>query len=82
MTTTCKSCAAPIEWARTQKGHRIPLDPTPSETGNILLQDGIAVVIDAQSREGIDARTLRTSHFASCPDADQHRQHRRRGRAA
>lgn len=74
--TTCRSCNATIEWALTHKGHRIPLDPTPSPNGNILIQDGCAVVVDAQSREGVDARTLRISHLATCPQADRHRRRR------
>lgn len=63
----CRSCDAPIVFARTIKGRRIPLDAEPNDTtGNIELRQGIAyVVTDAR-----DPDTHRyTSHFATCPNA-------------
>lgn len=31
----CRSCGAAVIWAETEKGKRIPVDPTPVEGGNI-----------------------------------------------
>lgn len=76
--TTCRSCQAPIRWALTSKGRRIPLDPTPSPAGNLAFdlteEEGASFVrvVPVGSRP-----TLYTSHFATCPQAAQHR----RGRA-
>lgn len=69
--STCRSCKAPIEWAYTVKGGRIPLDPGVFDDGNISLDDaGVAHVVKTSG-------PLRRSHFASCPNAARHR--RRRG---
>lgn len=66
----CRSCAAEITWARTTTGRRIPLDAVPVAGGNIELHDGIAHVA-SQAVLSIDP--LYVSHFATCPDANEHR---------
>jgi hypothetical protein len=48
--STCKSCAAPIEWWRTNNGKNLCFDPLPANE---------------------DETT--TVHWATCPNADQHR---------
>lgn len=77
--TTCKSCEAPISWAITPDGRRLPIDATPSTAGNIRLeltgQDCIAHVLgaaEAQLRRNA-GQTLYVSHFSTCPNADEHR---------
>ena len=71
MASRCKSCGAPIEWALTVKGSRIPLDPGSTPDGNINVgPDGVAHVVEP-------GQGVRISHFATCPNA---RQHRRRDR--
>lgn len=70
MADTCRSCGAPIEWAVTTKGKRIPLDPGTFPDGNIDLVDGVALVYMATGG--------RRSHFASCPNSAQHRKTARR----
>lgn len=76
---TCRSCRAPIRWAHTQKGHRIPLDPEPVEGGNLVeVAPGIVRVVEPGDPSG--ARFV--SHFATCPNAGAHRRRGRdRGRA-
>lgn len=75
MAEHCRSCNAPIEWAITTKGSRIPLNPHPTLNGNIELRDGIAHVVPVD----LSATTLRyTSHFADCPNAARHRKRSRR----
>jgi hypothetical protein len=72
----CSSCGAPIRWAKTIKGVGIPLDPEPSPRGNVVIsEEGAALVYNspgavAARYEG-EPRYL--SHFATCPNADQHR---------
>lgn len=77
----CRSCGAPIRWAVTATGKRIPLDPEPVDGGNVLLHEpidggeSIATVVGkapAPSLFGDDAPRY-VSHFATCPNADQHR---------
>jgi hypothetical protein len=66
----CKSCGAPIEWAHTKNGKRIPLDPGTVENGNITVaDDGIAYIWPAGEGD-------RVSHFATCEFAKDHRKKR------
>jgi len=62
----CASCGAPIIWALTERGRRMPLDATPT-TGAILLTSASSPVPTAKFGP------VYTSHFATCPHADQHR---------
>ncbi|HKZ73137.1 MAG TPA: hypothetical protein VJ011_03680 [Steroidobacteraceae bacterium] len=68
----CRSCKAPIRWAKTAAGKAIPLDREPTADGTIeIAQDGRAAVLGGSvPREG---RTLYRSHFATCPNAASHR---------
>ena len=63
----CQSCGAPIRWAKTVSGRRIPLDPQPTASGNVLLLDGVAtaVALVDQTAEA----PLYVSHFATCHQA-------------
>jgi hypothetical protein len=72
----CRSCEAPILWAETIKGRRIPIDRQPAHDGNIRLEDRgrfvppIAHVLTGQ----IDTQLTRyRAHFSTCPDAAKHR---------
>lgn len=72
-TTPCRSCGAPIRWARTAAGKHIPLDATPTPDGNVLLtEDGVATVVGGLHVWPPDALRW-TAHFATCPNADEHR---------
>lgn len=35
----CRSCGAPIVWAITSRGERIPLNPEPVEEGRFVIED-------------------------------------------
>lgn len=66
--TRCKWCPAEILWALTDKGHRIPLDPAPSDRGNLALEfrpgaTPIATVVDPKKVAG----PLWLAHMATCP---------------
>lgn len=74
---SCKSCGAEIEFVETRAGNSIPLDLGTVELGgkgNILISDDgdrkIAVV-------GSVGFGNRVSHFATCPNAPEHRKSRR-----
>lgn len=89
----CGSCGAPIEWVLTEKGKRMPVDFQRVPTGNIVLSHrhvGEPAVAVYQTPEQIEtlrkqkaARgetgplTLFISHFATCPNAGQHRKKKR-----
>jgi hypothetical protein len=70
MADRCRSCLAPIKWAKTIRDRRIPLDPNPSPDGNIELINGIAHVVGTSDNPA-DIRHI--SHFATCPHANKHR---------
>lgn len=66
--TKCKWCPCEILWAVTDKGHRIPLDPAPSDRGNLALEFRpgavpIATVVDPSKVSG----PLWIAHMATCP---------------
>lgn len=67
----CRYCGAPILWARTTKGRRIPLDPDPTPRGNLTMTDGLAETCRTPLADPLPP--LYTSHFATCPSADQAR---------
>lgn len=63
----CRSCGAPIVWARTHAGKSIPIDVDPAiggpanyPDGNIALFNGVAEVTASGPHK---------SHFATCKDA-------------
>lgn len=70
----CKSCGAPIRWARSVNDKPILLDAEPHEQGNLELSGGVAryVTPDLNAIE-----TRYRSHFATCPNADEHRKPRK-----
>lgn len=71
----CRSCGAPIEWAITVNGRRIPLDLEATPSGNLIVVDGTA----RPPRDDEDRPFLmRVSHFATCPTAGVHRRKRAR----
>lgn len=63
----CSTCGGEIVWATSERGRPLPLDAKPEK--RILVEETgkarIARVVDAY-----------TSHFATCPQADQHRRPR------
>lgn len=74
---TCRSCGAPIEWALTAKGRRMPVDLEPAAAGLLLVHDGRVEHADRAPADW-PRSPRRTSHFATCPNA---RKHRREGSA-
>lgn len=76
----CGSCDAPIVWARTQRGERMPVDAAPDpERGNVMLTGRAphlrAGVLSRGQAAGARAvgQELHTAHFVNCPHAGAHR---------
>lgn len=76
----CRSCGAPIVWAVTEAHRRrMPVDAEPVDGGNVLLStdDPPLAQVHAPGQASLFAdaanRPTYTSHFATCPQADQHR---------
>jgi hypothetical protein len=75
----CRSCKKPIIWAITEKNRRIPLDPEPVADGNILLTprgNFLAPLATVRFAVQLDNPLRYKSHFATCPNAAQHRRKR------
>lgn len=72
--TTCRSCSKPIAWFMTPSNKRLPVDPVPTATGNVVIDAELALVLSADALAKLDVWTPRyTSHFATCPEADSWR---------
>ena len=56
----CRTCKAEIGWGLTVNGKRVPLDPPENR-----------FVEDENGR--LEIRQTWLNHFATCPQADQHR---------
>lgn len=72
----CRSCGAPIEWAQTEKGgKKMPLDFDPKPGGNVVVIGHQAgdYGMTPVARYVKNGEGDRTSHFATCPDAKEHR---------
>lgn len=71
----CSTCDALIRWAVfSASGKRVPLDFEPSPRGNLVVtgqrNDGTPLIAIAGANPG---PMLYMNHFATCPQADQHR---------
>ena len=76
----CRSCGAEITWAKTSKGKMMPVDVSSDPEGNIVLYDRLdpedskfkwfaTILGPAEDKPEI----VYTSHFKTCPNANQHR---------
>lgn len=73
---TCKSCGAPVQWAVTALGARMPIDPEPVADGNLVMLAPIEAEHRVRSANAGEKRVgvgLYRSHFSTCPNADKHR---------
>jgi len=52
MTVACRSCGAPVWWAWTTNGKRMPVDAAPTPDGNLMAVDEEGTVLQI---EAIDA---------------------------
>ena len=76
-TADCRTCGATVAWVITAKGKLMPIDAEPSPDGQFRLAgtSGSEIRVAFVKPEDRPTATvaLRTSHFATCPDADMHR---------
>ena len=88
----CSSCGAPVLWAQILDDHgqrvkrddgrmrSMPVDAEPSPAGNVVLferpGEGIVCRVLRRGEQPRAGEKLRTSHFATCPNAPQHRRSR------
>ena len=79
--SACRSCHAPIRWARTEHGRKIPLDvveaPAATRHGLFALRDLASsegpLAIAVSRAQVMPGDPLYVSHFATCPNANEHR---------
>lgn len=81
--STCRSCGAPVTWAITASGKRMPVDPEPVEGGNVVLHPALvpggsptATVMPPTDDDPPPVFPRHLSHFATCPHANEHRRTR------
>lgn len=76
---TCRSCGALIDWVEMESGNKMPVDREPRPSWCPL--PGQTVVLKVHGRHSIVVRVpenaplvrVGISHFATCPNADEHR---------
>lgn len=79
--SACKTCQAPVKWARTEAGKNMPLDVDPTTgdlasfpDGNIIVTGWAGPLRLVRVAKATDLPGVRyRSHFASCPNAKAHR---------
>lgn len=72
MSERCRSCGAPIFWAKNARtGRAAPIDAHPDTSGPIAVEaDGTYRVLPADERHGRFPDAPRyTNHFQTCPQA-------------
>lgn len=66
----CRSCGAPVLWVvMAPSGKWNPLDEAPRADGNVIEEGGRARIATAEDQGSVRY----ASHFATCPNAGQHR---------
>jgi hypothetical protein len=55
----CRGCGRKLEWAKTPKGHNVPLERVP------------VVTVDEQGVAWENAGTVLVNHFKTCPKSQQ-----------
>lgn len=82
-TEKCRSCGAAIRWAHTANGRTMPIDAEPTPDGNVTYTGRPVTNDRGVTRPGVrvegtaplfdDGEPRYTSHFATCPHADDWR---------
>lgn len=68
----CRSCGNPIIWTVTANGKKMPVDRDPVGGTFVLVYDEL----DPSTAPRSLSEDVHLSHFATCPNADQHRRSR------
>jgi len=78
----CRSCGADVLWAQWASGKRMPVDSEPDmrpppRGGALVLTHrksaDVLLVVKFEPAIHGSSRNRYTSHFATCPNADEHR---------
>lgn len=74
----CSSCGAEIIWIKTKAGRTMPVNPekiwfTEGGQETFITKEGRVVRGERSALRAHPAQTGYISHFATCPDASQHR---------
>lgn len=69
----CRSCGAAIRWVLLPGGKRMPVDAAPAVDGSVLLGANDTASVLAVADRARCTAPLYKSHFATCPQAAQHR---------
>lgn len=76
----CRSCNAEIVWCRTPKGGQMPVDAQPDPDGNLVMDAGQGATPECRplknSEKADHPGPFHKSHFATCPNAKDHRKTR------
>lgn len=75
VSATCKSCRAAIIWFKTPRGKAMCVDATPHPDGNVVIRDGLAVVLtlaELAEDPSVGQRRFMT-HWATCPNSKSHK---------
>lgn len=76
----CKACGAPIFWALTRAGKRMPVDAEETADGNVWLaqtERGLSAFFPAEGVDMGPGATRHKSHFATCSSASRFRKARK-----
>ena len=73
----CSSCYAQIRWVVTENKKSMPLDAVPTKDGGWVILEDRPGPVARPVMPLIDTNVTRwTAHWATCPNADQHRRGR------
>ena len=78
--SACRTCGAAIQWVVSQtSGKPMPIDAEPVARGNVVIVGTdetltpVVVYLKRGELDEFDKRPRYVSHFATCPQADEHR---------
>lgn len=65
MSVKCGRCPAQIIWLKTPNGKSMPLDAEPRPEGNVVIRDGLAVVLKLAEFATAEKRRF-VAHWSTC----------------
>ena len=79
MSAACRACGAPVLWAETMEGKRMPIDPWDDPNGNLAVRSALGVLYARLCKPDhplLAGERRKVSHFATCPQGDSMRRRR------
>lgn len=71
--SNCNGCRAPVVWAVTPAGKSMPVDPDPTDNGNLVLTLGTPPRVRPPELTDDPDGPRWVSHFATCPQSEDFR---------